>query len=219
MPDELQRELRSIRHALEAMAHASEARVATCLEAWLNADTDLACSICNADDEIDRMDVDIEERCIRLIACHQPVATDLRHVIATLRIITSLERTADLARSISKRVIKLNAAATFAQPPDVVVTMGAGVTEMLEATTRALDTEDIELARTVRRKDRFVDQCNRDIFAWAIEQSESDPSKVEGHFGTIVMARNLERIGDMAANIAEDVIFAIGGSVVRHAPI
>lgn len=219
MPEELKREIDQLRAAIEAMGHAAENRVHTAMEAWLAWDADLARSIRAADDEIDRMDVDIEERCMHVLARHQPVASDLRVVMTTLRMITALERTADLARSIAKRIIKLHATDQQTDPPRNVVEMGDTVASMLADCLRAFRDGDIELARDVRRRDAIVDRHNRDIFAWAVEQTEQDPARTKGYFGTIVMARALERIGDMAANIAEDTIFATGGSVVRHAPI
>jgi phosphate transport system protein len=219
MAEELAREIDALRQALASMGNAAEARVHTAIEAWLTWDAELAASIRAADDEIDRMDVDIEERCMHVLARYQPVASDLRIVMATLRIITSLERTADLARSIAKRVIKLHATDAHTDPPQTIHDMGERVTAMLTDTMTAFQNGDIELAREVRRRDAAVDRLNREVFAWACERTESDPAHTRGHFGTIVMARALERIGDMAANIAEDTIFATGGSVVRHAPI
>jgi len=219
MPEELTREIDQLRAAVTAMGQAAEARVHTAVEAWLAWDADLAASIRAADDEVDRMDVDIEERCMHILACHQPVASDLRTVMTALRMITSLERTADLARSIAKRVIKLHATDHQTDPPRSIADMGETVASMLADAMRAFEKRDIELARTVRRRDALVDRLNREIFAWAVEQTERDPARTKGYFGTIVMARALERIGDMAANIAEDTIFATGGSVVRHAPI
>jgi phosphate transport system protein len=255
VPSELTREIQQLEAALSYMGAAVETRVATALEAWFSWDADLARSIRQADDEIDRMDVEIEERCMQILALHQPVASDLRTVLAVLRIVTNLERGADLARSIAKRVIKLSNTPASTQPPaeplsahedtehpdthepltastpsprpgsarveppDVVLTMGEGVVEMLREAMLAFDKGDIERARAVRRRDLHIDELNRTVFRWAVDGTQRDPERTEGYFGTIVMARALERIGDMAANIAEDIIFAVGGSVVRHSPI
>lgn len=252
MSNELARELTQIEAAIAAMAEAVETRVAVALEAWFVWDADLARSIRQADDEIDRMDVEIEERCMQLLALHQPVASDLRGVLAGLRIITNLERAADLARSIAKRVIKLSqlpepsmsgeparddvlggvldaedfsmgaskpAESLRVAPPDAIPAMGDGVLEMLGQVMQAYREGDVELARNVRRRDLHIDQLNRTVFRWAVEGSQGNPRATEAYFSTIVMARALERIGDTAANIAEDVIFAVGGSIVRHSPI
>jgi len=265
---ELKREIDQIEAALTLMAQAVEVRVSTALEAWFAWDEDLARSIRQADDEIDRMDVEIEEHCTQVLALHQPVASDLRFVLAALRIVTNLERAADLARSIAKRVIKLgnlpvgstgdeamppggaeagsgsegsaiesadgghdrgmrNGSSTSGSggrsvrvdPPESVKQMGEGVLRMLHEVMLAFHNEDIEGARAVRRRDLHIDQLNRDVFRWAVEGTQRDPERTEGYFGTIVMARALERIGDTCANVAEDVIFAVGGSVVRHSPI
>jgi phosphate transport system protein len=227
---ELRREIQQIEASVAAMARAVETRVQTALEAWASWDADLASSIRQADDEIDRMDIEIEERCVTVLALHQPVASDLRTVLAILRIVTSLERAADLARSIAKRVLKLtahdkrgrpDASRRFMaiDPPEAVIKMGNGALKMIRDTMRALENDDVELARSVRRQDPEIDEANRAVFRWAVEGVQKDPAAAEAYFSTIVMARAIERIGDMAANIAEDVIYAVGGSVVRHSPI
>jgi phosphate transport system protein len=165
------------------------------------------------------MELDIENRCVGLLVRHQPVASDLRLVMATLRINTSLERIADLARSIAKRVIRLSERGPKVNPPPAAESMGQAVCEMVKNMIEALEKQDVELARFVRRSDAFVDQRNRELFDWALAKIDEDPELAGGYMTTVLMSRTLERIGDLAGNIAEDIIFVVGGSVVRHSPL
>lgn len=213
------RDIDELSDRLRVMGQCAELRVQTALEAWWTWDTDLAAAIKAADDEIDRMDINIDSECVRIIAQHQPVASDLRLILATMRINTSLERMADLARSIAKRVLRLSENGPKVDPPETAKTMGDAVLEMVSGCMKAYAERDIELARYVRKSDIFVDQRNRELYTWAMESAAEQPALARGFVETLTMTRTLERIGDLSANIAEDVIFAVGGSIVRHTPI
>ncbi|MCA9293615.1 MAG: phosphate signaling complex protein PhoU [Phycisphaerales bacterium] len=215
---ELDRELATLRAALRAMAESAQTRLATALEAWMTWDIDLAQSIRTADDEIDQLEVNIENECMAILAKHSPVASDLRYVVAALRINTSFERIADLARSVAKRVIRLDRDDQHPTPPQALETMGEAVKEMLSNTMRALENRDVELARFVRKSDAFVDDRNREVFEWVAESTHKEPARAEAFISVLMIARSLERIGDICANIAEDIMFAVGGSIVRHTP-
>jgi phosphate transport system protein len=165
------------------------------------------------------MELNIENECLGILARHQPVASDLRLVMATLRINTSFERIADLARSIAKRVIRLSERGPKVNPPPAAESMGQAVCEMVKNVITALDKNDVELARYVRRSDSFVDERNKELFDWALNQIEVDSENAGGYMTTVLMARTLERIGDHAGSIAEDIMFIVGGSVVRHSPL
>ncbi|MFU8828763.1 MAG: phosphate signaling complex protein PhoU [Phycisphaerales bacterium] len=219
MSTELVREVKELESALLTMARETETRVQTALESWFAWDVELARSIRAADSAIDQMELDIENRCVGLLVRHQPVASDLRLVMATLRINTSLERIADLARSIAKRVIRLSERGPKVNPPPAAESMGQAVCEMVKNMIDALEKQDVELARFVRRSDAFVDQRNRELFDWALAKIDEDPEHAGGYMTTVLMSRTLERIGDLAGNIAEDIIFVVGGSVVRHSPL
>ncbi|MCR9215562.1 MAG: phosphate signaling complex protein PhoU [Phycisphaerales bacterium] len=219
MSAELERELKQLRSALRTMARETETRVQTALEAWFAWDVELARSIRVADSAIDQMELNIENECLGILARHQPVASDLRFVMATLRINTSFERIADLARSIAKRVIRLSERGPKVNPPPAAESMGQAVCEMVKNVINSLEKQDVELARFVRRSDSFVDERNKELFDWALAQIETDPENAGGYMTTVLMARTLERIGDLAGNIAEDIMFVVGGSVVRHSPL
>jgi len=219
MSVELIREVKQLESSLRVMARETEARVQTALEAWFAWDVELARSIRVADAAIDQMELDIENKCVGLLVRHQPVASDLRLVMATLRMNTSFERIADLARSIAKRVIRLAERGPKVNPPPAAESMGQAVLEMVKNVIAALDKNDVELARYVRRSDSFVDERNKELFDWALKQIEEDPENAGGYMTTVLMARTLERIGDHAGNIAEDIMFIVGGSVVRHSPL
>lgn len=215
---ELDRELATLRSALRAMAESAQTRVSTAIEAWMTWDIDLAQSIRSADDEIDRLEVNIESECMAILARHSPVASDLRYVVAALRINTAYERIADLARSIAKRVIRLDRNHDHPKPPAAIETMAEATREMLGNVTRALETRDVELARFVRKSDSFVDERNREVFEWVAESCHREPTRAESFISVLMIARSLERIGDICASIAEDIMFAVGGAIVRHTP-
>lgn len=219
MSAELEREIKHLKSALLIMARETESRVQTALEAWFAWDVELARSIRIADNAIDQMELNIENECLGILARHQPVASDLRLVMATLRMNTSFERIADLARSIAKRVIRLSERGPKVNPPASAESMGQAVCEMVKNVITALEKNDVELARYVRRSDAFVDERNRELFDWALKQIEEHADNAGGYMTTVLMARTLERIGDLAGNIAEDIMFIVGGSVVRHSPL
>lgn len=218
MTAELERELATLRSAIRAMAESAETRVATAIEAWLTWDIDLAQSIRSADDEVDRLEVNIESECMAILAKHSPVASDLRYVVAALRINTAFERIADLARSIAKRVIRLDNYDDHPKPPAALELMADAVKETLTNTTRALENRDVELARYVRKSDQYIDERNREVFEWVADSVQAEPKRTEAFISVLMIARSLERIGDICANIAEDIMFAVGGAIVRHTP-
>lgn len=210
-------ELTSLREGIGRMASQVESRIHAAIDAWLNHSSDLADSVRYADDEIDQLDLDLEQRCLEILVRHQPVAGDMRFIVTALRHISSLERMADLARSISKRVMKIERGQPLVPPP-VSQPMAESVRAMISDVLRALRDNDSELAASVRRADRTVDKYNREVFKWAAGQIAAHPDQSEDYLNTLILCRSLERIGDMAANMAEDIIFAVEGDVVRHSP-
>ncbi len=210
-------EMNALRASLNRMANQVETRVQATLDAWLNHQSDLADSVRHADDEIDQLELDLEAQCMEIMVRQQPVARDMRFLIASLRIIHALERMADLARSISKRVMKLERGESVVPPP-VAQPMAQTVRGMTRDLIVALRDLDVETAAKIRLTDRAVDRYNKDVFRWAAERVGADPDGAEDYLNTLILCRNLERIGDLAANAAEDIIFAVEGDVVRHTP-
>lgn len=217
MSQELELELVRLRRELLIMSASTEARVSESFQSLLDRDYKLADHVRTSDDEIDKMEVDIESACLRILALFQPLASDLRFVLAAMRINTALERMADLARSVAKRAMKL-----AERPP---ITIPVELREMADSTRKgvgdvmlALSQQDAELAKQVRRNDHLIDAKNRELYAWVIREIPGHVDQVQPILDMLLAARTIERIGDTASQIAEDVIFMVGGSIVRHTP-
>ncbi len=194
-----------------------EQRVTRAIESLLHGRTDMAREVRTGDREIDAMDVDIEAECLRVLALTQPVATDLRLVLAVLRINGELERIGDEAKSIAKRVLDLADTPNAVELPPTLHRMAQAARTMFSDALTALAESDVELCRRVRAADEHVDDCQKEIFAWVQEEIPRNVEATRAVIDILSVTRRLERIADLATNIAEDVIFLIEGAQVRHA--
>lgn len=215
MINSIEQELVAIRRAVLSMGASTELRVNNALDAFMNHDTALAQSVRVGDTEIDEMELSLESECVKLLALQQPVARDLRIILAVMRINTTLERMADLARSIAKRTIKLAKIRAIDYPDDAAAMCNA-VRRMVSDVIKAFADNDRTLADRVRSADKYVDDRNRELFAWAAQRSADDSDNALAYIHALVAVRAIERIGDLAANIAEEILFALDGDVVRH---
>lgn len=215
MPAEIRTEITALRRAILSMGASVESRVGQAIDAFLNHDADLARSVRVRDHEIDEMEIDVEAECVRLLALCHPVAGDLRLVLAVLRINTDLERIGDLAKGIAKRTIDMCDAKPVALPESMSV-MARTAREMVSGSLKALADEDAALCRHVIGSDQIVDDIQKEVFAWAIEEIPRHTDWTRAAIDVISVARALERIADHASNIAEDVIYLAEGAVVRH---
>jgi phosphate transport system protein len=197
------------------MAQSVAQRTRTAFDAALTGDADLAMKVRKGDRAIDLMELDIDSECLRILALHTPVASDLRYVLAVLRIDQGLEHIADHAKKIVKRVIDLNEQAPL-KAPAFLETMTRAAQRMLEHTVEALAHEDVALAQQVLVEDDIVDERNREAFMWAIKSLTEHGHEPRAILDIQSIARSIERIGDYCSSIAEDLIFAVDGSVVRH---
>ncbi len=170
-----------------------------------------------ADSEIDEQEVKIEEECLKILALHQPVAKDLRFVIAILKINNDLERIGDIVANIADRGIRLS---VYETPTLMgkVTEMGRRVQTMLKESIYALVSLDVKAARDVIQEDDAVDQLNVDVIKGVV-QGISETKTPEALLLIHSMSRDLERIGDHATNIAEDVAYLVDGTIIRHVRI
>ena len=202
---------RVVRLALEV-----ESRFEKALEALARRDTETARAIATSDDVIDRQEVEIEEECLKILALHQPVASDLRWVIAVLKINNDLERIADIAVNIAERVPRLVPA-----PPSGMERhlqqMGDHAIGMLRQTFDALARRSPDLAREVVARDEALDQMHRQTFATVEQGVVAGPVEVAALLLFLSVSRDLERVGDHVTNIAEDLIYLFEGAIIRHA--
>lgn len=175
----------------------------------------LAEKVIDNDNQIDKFEVDIEEDCLKVLALHQPVAIDLRFIVAVLKMNNDLERIGDLAANIASRGKSIAQAKKIAPPFDFDH-MGGLVKSMLRKCLEALVNLDSKLAREVLQSDDEIDEMYRQVYRTVHERIKKDPEEVESLVHYLSASRNLERIGDHVTNIAEDVIYMAEGEIVRH---
>ena len=175
----------------------------------------LADEVVNSDQAIDSYEIEVEEDCLKILALHQPVAGDLRYVVAVLKINSDLERIADLAVNIAERATDLNIRSDETPSFDLESMLDAA-TMMVRQSVDALVKHDAVMAHEVIPKDDEVDDLYREAYQYVLKQIRVQPDSVESLVSLLSIARNLERIADHATNIAEDVIYMIEGEIVRH---
>lgn len=170
------------------------------------------------DNEIDRYDVEIEDDCLKTLALHQPVATDLRRITTVMKISSELERVADLAVHVAERASCLSDYPQITIPTELneMVDIAIG---MLHRSIDCYVNLDTKLARVVCMEDEKVDERNRIIIQKLTISMRESPNLIEPYMHLFSATRHLERIGDHATNIAEDVIYLVEGEIVRHSSI
>ncbi len=179
-------------------------------------DVDLADQVINDDQKVDLMEIDIEEECLHTLALHQPVAFDLRFVVAVLKINSDLERIADLATNIAEQAKFLADMAKPSEIPFDLTGMGRAVRAMLKNSLDALVNVDPKLAAEVTEMDDKVDTIHRQMYE-AIESAiRENPRQLPQYIHLLNISRQLERMGDHCVNIAEDVLYMARGDITRH---
>lgn len=215
MSKHLQRDMDDIRRRLLGLFGCVEQMIDKAVRALCERRDELAVEVLETDDFVDQQEVLIEEECLKILALHQPVAGNLRVVATVVKINTDLERIADLACNIAERAQTLKQFPYF-PIPDQLPVMATETTEMLRHALDAFVNMDTKLAEQVILMDDQVDQKNRDVIVELRQLMKDDPEYVEPALHCFSGARHIERIGDLAENIAEDVIYIIEGKIVRH---
>ena len=214
----MQKELDHLKQQLLALSAEVEGRVNQSVQALLTVDRKLAEKVKSGDGQIDNLEIALEEECLKVLALHQPVATDLRLIVSILKINNDLERVADFAVNIAERAIDLSGAIRIDCPYDVA-SMSEQVQKMLKMCLDALVEQDTELARKTIKLDDVVDAMHRANFDKVKEAIRSDPTYLDGLVYYLSISRYLERMGDLATNIAEDVVYLVDGEIIRHGGI
>ena len=212
---EYEKELQEIRDGLLYLGARAEKSLELVIQALLERNTDIAREIINGDDEIDQLDIDLEERCIRLLALRQPAAGDLRFITTAIKITGHLERIGDMVANIAEKVIILN---DFPQlkPYIDLPRMGEISREMIRNSMDAMVHQDVALAMRVREEDAVMDNLNEQIFRELVTFMLEDPAKIQVSLYIMQISKNLERIADHAEGIADMVVYMITGKIVRH---
>ena len=210
-----QDELEQLKARLLEMGGIAEEQVRLSVKGLVDRDRILIGRVLVGDDPLNALHIEIDNRCFTLLALYQPMAADLRAIVAAVKINTDLERVGDLAINIGE------AARQYAEHPPVkklidIPRMASIAQSMLRDALDAFVRKDIELARHVLNEDDALDALKTQIFRELLTYMLEDPATIQPALDLILISRHLERIGDHATNVAEDVIFMVTAKDVRH---
>ena len=203
-------ELNALKTKVLRMGGIAEANVASAVQATVRRDRALAERTISSDQRIDVFDGEISELVTRLLALRQPMAVDLRLIVGTMKIATDLERIGDYAKNIAKRSTALGTAIP-AQPLHAIPRMGELVLGMIKDVLDALSNEEADKAVAVRDRDPVLDEIYNSVFRELLTYMMEDPRTITGCTHLLFIAKNLERIGDHATNMAETIYYLITG--------
>ena len=208
-------ELKALHQQILEMGGFVEKQIVNAIAALVRRDSDLARETIARDHTANRMDVEIDELCIRLLALHQPAARDLRLITTGLKITTDLERIGDMAVNIGERVLELNEEPQL--KPFIDIPQMADIAQrMLRQSLDAFVREDTDLALKVCAEDDSIDALNNQLFRELLSFMAENPSTVTRAARLLFVSKYLERIADHATNIAEMVVFMVKGTSIRH---
>ena len=208
-------ELEALQDRLLTMGGLAEERVREAVSGLTERDLGLIDHVLAGDTPINEMHIDIDDRCFKLLALRQPMAADLRAIVAAVKANTDLERVGDLAVNIAqaaKRALEYPTPGGISDIPE----MSAIAQRMLRDALDAFIRRDVSLARAVLAKDDALDTLKVDVSRDLLGYMHADPTAIDGCLQLILISRHLERVGDHATNIAEDVIFMVSAQDVRH---
>lgn len=208
-------ELTRLKEKILKMGALVEAQIASSIKALVERDTALARQTIQNDHQVNAMDVEIDEECIRLLALYQPAARDLRFITTAMKITTDLERMSDLSEDICERAIEL-AQEPLLKPYIDIPRMAEAAQKMVRETLDAFVNKDAALARTVCSSDQFIDDLTHQIFRELLSYMMEDQTTITRAIRISFVSKYIERIGDHATNIAEMVVYLVEGKIIRH---
>jgi phosphate transport system protein len=217
MAKHLHRDLDNLQRDILTLAGLVEGSIQKAIEALQKRDVSLANDVIAGDPQIDNEENHIEEECLKILALHQPVAVDLRRIVAAMMINIDLERMGDLAEEIAERVLQMAHQPMF-PVPDKLQNMTDLTTMMVRQSLDSFVNLNTPQARSVMRMDDEVDRYNDEIIHELVALMKTSPSLIEPGLSLFSATRHLERIADHATNIAEDVVYLVEGEIVRHRP-
>src|SRR5437764_580571 len=217
MSKHLERDLENLQHDLLTLDATVEEAIHKAIRALQERDVAVAEQVIVGDTRIDEEENHVEEECLKILALHQPVAVDLRRIAAALKINTDLERMGDLAEDIAERALHL-ARLPVVPIPEKLQRMTDLATSMVRQSLDAFVNLDPRHARRVCRLDDEVDRYNNEIIQELMGMMQESPARVEAGLSLFSATRHLERIADHATNIAEDVVYLVEGTIIRHHP-
>jgi phosphate transport system protein len=217
MTEHFYREISNLKKKILSLGAMVEESVRNSVRAVVDLDIDVARTVLENDNHVDEREVEIEEDCLKILALHQPVAVDLRFIIAVLKINNDLERIGDLAYNIAERVLVLSKGTCGTREIEFDYEDMASKTQiMLKKALDSLVNLDAKLAREVLNSDDEIDELNRVAFKAGQNAIRHNVENLNCIMHLVLIPRHLERIADLATNIAEDVIYMIDGDIIRH---
>ncbi len=210
-----ERELQDIKQNLLYLGALTEKAIENVTASLLDRKSDLAQKVIEGDTEIDKLDTEIEDQCIRLLALRQPIARDLRFITTAIKINGHLERIGDMAVNIAERVLHLNEVAQL-KPYIDLPRMAEIAREMIRGSIDAFVREDCHLANRIRRMDAAIDTLNEQIFRELLTFMLEDARTIHRALLIMQVSKNMERIADHAKGIADMVVYMVTGINVRH---
>ncbi len=214
MPVHLQREINYLNRLILQMGGQVEENLRHALNLLRTREAGPLEEIRHRDRMVNQLEVRVEEGCLKILALHQPVASDLRYIVSVMKINNDLERVGDLSEHIARRAAHMRPGLAF--PPEVDE-MAERVRGMLKDSLDAMVRLDLELCRQLLQRDKEVDDLHQRVIRWFSGQVQSlGGQEIDFLTHTLLTAKDLERIGDHTCNIAEDIIYLVSGEIVRH---
>ena len=210
-----EKELQAIKDGLIYLGALTETAIRKAMKSLSGRDTQLAHQVVREDDEIDRLDTELEERCIKILALRQPTAIDLRFITTAIKITGHLERIGDMAVNIAEKVMRLNEEPQL-KPYIDLPRMSELVGNMIRDSLDSFINSDLEKAEQVRRLEQVIDDLNEQIFRELLTFMMEDSKNIHRALLVMLISKNMERIADHAKGIADMVTYMVTGNCVRH---
>ena len=207
-------ELSQLDNLLAEMGGLCEAQLSKAMEAMVKRDVDLASAVIEGDRKIDDLEKQVDSLAINLIALRQPMAADLRMIIASLKVANNLERVGDYAKNIGKRTIALSKSPVISNTANSIQRMSTMVEGMIKNALDALINRDSQRAKDVRISDQEVDQMHSSLFKELLTFMAEDPESISTCTHLLFIAKNLERVGDHMTSVAEQIVFIVEGEIL-----
>jgi phosphate transport system protein len=207
--------LASLRNNVLMMSSLTERSLERAMKGLFDRDDNICATAIADDEEIDQLEKQIDKDGVDILLRFQPVASDLRRVVAAMKLSSNLERMADMATTIARRARKLNQHPPLAEV-ELIRPLYDQAMSMFKDSVDAFAREDVDLARGVVPRDQKLDDLNRMASHKLVDRMAQDPDQLRGYLNLIFVGRCLERVGDHATNIAEDAVYAAAAEDIRH---
>ncbi|MFI5311643.1 MAG: phosphate signaling complex protein PhoU [Gemmatimonadales bacterium] len=205
-----------LKQRLVAMSQRAEELLALSVDAFLKRDAGKAQAVLDSDEDVDKLEVEIEQLAISLLALQQPMARDLRFIISAIKITGDLERVGDHSVNIAESALRMLELRTNVDPPPEIEEMAHRAARMLSDALDAVVRVDGVLGRDVCRRDDLVDALHESVFRIMLTHMMEDQTRISPALELLLVSRNLERVADLATNVAEDAVYLAEGKNIKH---